>query len=273
MRLSVMLATEPPVEACEGVSRRFSHLLSFFEQHAATASSCSDIGERGDLDTVRSRQNGVGRWSLAGRFGIFGSGGFGRELIGPALTMLGQSRPEDRRELVFVADEPGPPIEGIPQIAPDELCEDDEVVIAIGDSALRRRVSERLKSKTGHLRAPSAIVGFGVQLGEGAVLCDYTILTADVRIGRHFQCNIYSYVAHDCVIGDFVTFAPKVCCNGNVHIEDGCYIGTGAVLRQGTSSQPLVIGAGAVVGMGAIVTKNVPAGATVVGNPARPLAS
>ncbi len=71
----------------------------------------------------------------------------------------------------------------------------------------------------------------------------------------HFHANLYSYVAHDWVIGDFVTFAPGVKCNGNIIIEDHAYIGTGAV-----------------VGMGAVVTKDVPAGATVVGNPARVMA-
>lgn len=76
-------------------------------------------------------------------------------------------------------------------------------------------------------------------------------------------------MAHDCVVGDFVTFTPRVCCNGYVHIEDHAYIGTGAVLKQGRPGQPLVIGRGAVVGMGAVVTKSVPPGATVVGNPAR----
>lgn len=60
-------------------------------------------------------------------------------------------------------------------------------------------------------------------------------------------------------------------CNGNVVVEDYAYIGTGAVIKQGQPGQPLVIGRGAVVGMGAVVTKSVPSGATVVGNPARPL--
>ena len=94
-------------------------------------------------------------------------------------------------------------------------------------------------------------------------------LTSNIRIGRQFHANIYSYVAHDCVIGDFVTFAPGVKCNGNVVIEDHAYIGTGAVIKQGRPGQPLVIGRGAVVGMGAVVTRDVPAGATVVGNPAK----
>ena len=96
------------------------------------------------------------------------------------------------------------------------------------------------------------------------------MVTASARIGLQFQCNIYSYVAHDCVIGDFVTFAPSVCCNGNVHVQDFAYIGTGAVLKQGTADKPLVIGAGAIVGMGAVVTKDVEPGAVVVGNPAKP---
>jgi acetyltransferase-like isoleucine patch superfamily enzyme len=96
-------------------------------------------------------------------------------------------------------------------------------------------------------------------------------VTSNARIGRFFHANLYSYVAHDCRVGDFVTFAPNVHCNGRVVVEDDAYVGTGAVLRQGSDEKPLVIGRGAVVGMGAVVTKSVEPFTTVVGNPAAPL--
>ena len=43
----------------------------------------------------------------------------------------------------------------------------------------------------------------------------------------------YVHIAHDCQVGDFVTFAPAVKCNGNVIIENNVYIGTGAIIKQG----------------------------------------
>ena len=70
-------------------------------------------------------------------------------------------------------------------------------------------------------------------MGDGAALSPFVTLTSNIRIGRHFHANLYSYVEHDCVIGDFVTFAPAVKCNGNVVIEDHAYIGAGAVATAG----------------------------------------
>jgi sugar O-acyltransferase (sialic acid O-acetyltransferase NeuD family) len=105
-----------------------------------------------------------------------------------------------------------------------------------------------------------------VLVGPGGLFSPWTTLTSNIRIGAHFHCNLYSYVEHDCVIGDFVTFAPAVRCNGNVTIGDGAYIGSNSVIRQG-----ITIGAGATVGMGAVVFRDVAPGETVVGNPARVL--
>jgi acetyltransferase-like isoleucine patch superfamily enzyme len=107
------------------------------------------------------------------------------------------------------------------------------------------------------------------EIGQGEILCANTIITSNAKIGKHFHCNIYSYVAHDSIIGDYVTFAPHVCCNGRIIIDDFACIGTGAVFKPGVQGKPLRVGEGAVVGMGAVVTKDVPPNVTVVGNPAR----
>ncbi len=80
----------------------------------------------------------------------------------------------------------------------------------------------------------NVIIMDNVEIGEGAVLCPFVTLTSNIRIGKYFHANLYSYVEHDCVIGDYVTFAPAVRCNGNVIVEDHVYLGTGAIIKQGT---------------------------------------
>jgi sugar O-acyltransferase (sialic acid O-acetyltransferase NeuD family) len=120
------------------------------------------------------------------------------------------------------------------------------------------------------VQAENIVKMTNVEIDDGYILAPFSCITSNIKIGKSFHANIYSYVAHDCVIGNYVTFAPSVKCNGNVHIEDHAYIGTGAIIKQGTPEKPIVIGQGAVVGMGAVVTKSVPPGVTVVGNPARP---
>lgn len=119
--------------------------------------------------------------------------------------------------------------------------------------------------------AATAIVGDNISIGDGHILSDFTILTADARIGIGFHCNIYSYIAHDCEIGDFVTLAPRVSVNGRVVIGNGAYVGTGATILPGKSDRPIRIGEGATIGAHALVTKDVEAGTTVVGIPARPV--
>jgi acetyltransferase-like isoleucine patch superfamily enzyme len=108
-----------------------------------------------------------------------------------------------------------------------------------------------------------------VSVGPGSILCPFVTLTSNIKIGSNFHANIYSYVGHDCRIGDYVTFAPGVKCNGSVVIEDNVYIGTGACIKPGSLERPMVIGEGAVIGMGAVVTKSVSAGTVVFGNPAK----
>lgn len=202
--------------------------------------------------------------------GVYGASGFGREVM----PLVRRQHGSEGDTIVFIDD--GVESDSSVLSFEDFLSRPGEklATIAIANSAIREKLAARCEEAgVGILevRGDHVIALDDVEVGEGAILCGFTHLTSNLRIGKHFHANIYSYVAHDCVIGDFVTFAPAVKCNGNVHIEDHAYIGTGAILKQGQPGKPLRIGRGAVVGMGAVVTKDVPPGVTVIGNPARPL--
>ncbi len=211
-------------------------------------------------------------------FAVYGASGCGRGIMPLLRDQLERERSSGARA-VFIDDRPpGGAVNGHEVLSFKAFLEcpaqEKAVCLAVADPNLRERIAERcvdagLRSLS--VRAANVITMDDVEIGEGSLLSPFVTLTSNIRIGRFFHANLYSYVEHDCVIGDFVTLGPGVKCNGNVVIEHGAYIGSGAVIRQGRPGAPLVIGRGAVVGMGAVVTKSVPPGVTVVGNPARPL--
>lgn len=211
-------------------------------------------------------------------YAIYGASGCGRGIMPLARENL-QKLGITAERLVFIDDKPQSSLvnghramryQDFLAIAASERY----VALAIANSTVRERLAS-LCAADGVLpwtvAAGNVVVMDDVQLGEGGILSPFVTLTSNIRVGRYFQANLYSYVEHDCVIGDFVTFAPGVKCNGNITIEDHAYIGAGAMIKQGKPGHPLVIGKGAVIGMGAVVTKSVAAGVTVVGNPAKPL--
>jgi sugar O-acyltransferase (sialic acid O-acetyltransferase NeuD family) len=207
-------------------------------------------------------------------YGIYGTGGHGRETL-PLLRR--QTKANSR--IVFIDDEPTTQlVNGHPVLSWEEFlvipADGRAISLAIGSGAVRERLhvtAVQMGISFVQVQAENAVILDAVEIGQGAILSSFVSLTSNIRIGLHFHANTFCSIAHDCVIGDFVTFGPGVRCNGNVTVEDHAYVGANALIRQGRDNKPLTIGRGAVVGMGAVVTKNVPAGATVVGNPARPL--
>ena len=145
----------------------------------------------------------------------------------------------------------------------------DGVAIGIGHCATRLE-KHPLLAKAGFvlpvLQHPTAIVSTYAQLGAGSVLMAGSVVNVDAQIGTACIINTGATVDHDCVLADGVHIAPGAHVSGGVTIGAGAWVGVGACVRQG-----LYIGAGAMVGAGAVVLRDVPAGATVVGNPARPL--
>ena len=188
------------------------------------------------------------------------------------MPLLRMQHPDS--ELVFIDDGESPThVNGQKVVRWTEFSgrhnNDKAVSIAIAASQTRKVLARKCEAAGIPLieaRAASVVQMDDVIIQDGACLSPFVTLTSNIRIGRCFHANLYSYVEHDCVLGDFVTFGPGVKVNGNVTIGDHAYIGSGAVIRQGIN-----IGAYATVGMGAVVTRDVLAGTTVIGNPARPM--
>lgn len=198
------------------------------------------------------------------RLAIFGTGGMGRELA----DIVRRSPRLGARyaSMVFVVDQPQGSVQDIEVIAPDDLSPDDELCLAIGSSPDRRRLADRFAGQPmATIISDHALVSPTARIGRGAMICDFAVINNASIIGDHFLANSYAQVSHDCVIDDYVTLSPKASCNGWVHIEDEVSIGAGAVIRNGSAGQRLRIGRKAVIGMGAIVPKDVRPETVVLG--------
>jgi sugar O-acyltransferase (sialic acid O-acetyltransferase NeuD family) len=113
---------------------------------------------------------------------------------------------------------------------------------------------------------PQAHISETVNIGQGVTVQMNCTLLAHAEIGHGCQINFGATVHHQSRVEPFVTLAPHSVVLGRVRIGTGAYIGAGAIIRE-----DCCIGARAMVGAGAVVVSDIPAGATVVGVPAKPL--
>jgi sugar O-acyltransferase (sialic acid O-acetyltransferase NeuD family) len=146
---------------------------------------------------------------------------------------------------------------------------DGDVVVCAGKGRSRSAIVARLAPADpsyARIVHPSACVPRSASVGAGSILLAGVVLTADVSVGDHVVVMPNAVLTHDVVLADYATVCAGVNLAGGVVVGAGAYLGTGCLVREGVR-----IGAGAVVGMGAVVLSDVPAGATWVGNPARPL--
>lgn len=111
---------------------------------------------------------------------------------------------------------------------------------------------------------PSAQIFPSASISTGSIVGAGTVISTKTNIGEHVIINRGCLIGHHVCIENYVTISPGVNIAGKVTIKECSYIGMGAIILDGIS-----VGANAVIGAGAVVTKDVPDNVQVMGIPAR----
>ena len=144
------------------------------------------------------------------------------------------------------------------------LNPDNQLIIAVGDNATRKNLSKRWKGQYKIAIHPKAIVSSFSTINDGTVVMASAIINSGARIGKHVIINSGALIEHDCTINDFAHISPMASLAGSVLVGEGTQIGINATIRQGIN-----IGKWATIGAGAVIVKDVPDYAVVVGNPGK----
>lgn len=204
---------------------------------------------------------------------IIGAGGFGREVAWLA-ERINEHDPEWEIK-GFIDDNSSihgtlygmyPVLGGCDYLL--EIKHDVWCVCAIGNAKTRKKIIEKLQDAShvffATLLDPKAEMSEQVSIGEGSIVCAGTIMTVEVRIGKHSHINLDCTIGHDAVLADFVTLYPSVNISGQVQIGECAEIGTGSNIIQGKK-----IGCRTVIGAGTVVINDIADDCTAVGSPAR----
>lgn len=212
---------------------------------------------------------------------VVGAGGFGRETL-DVIEAMNAAAPTPVWDLLGVLDDSLTDLNrdrlaarSVPFLGGiDDFLQGGDTTVAyvvgIGSPVVRRRVAARFDDAglvPATLIHPSVTRGAVSVFGPGTVLCAGVTISTNVRLGRHVHVNPNATIGHDTEVHDFVSINPLACISGDCAIESDVLVGASAVLLNG-----LRVGRGAVLGGAACAVRDVAAGTTVVGVPARPLA-
>lgn len=200
---------------------------------------------------------------------IIGAGGHGKVVL-DILREAGKHRP-----IGFLDADPaltGSTIQGVPVLGqfnqlPKLRQKAGGAVVAIGDNRTRLQYAELLTRQGFELLSaihPSATISSTAKIGKGVVIASGAIIAADASIGDCVIVNTGAIVDHECTIETAVHICPAAALAGRVQVGTLAFLGLGCRIIQ-----CLTIGRHAVVGAGAVVIRDVPDAATVVGVPAR----
>lgn len=140
-----------------------------------------------------------------------------------------------------------------------------EVMIAIANSKDRFDILQRLPKgiKFFTFVHPTSLIMDDIEIGEGSFIGAYSILTTNIKIGKHSILNRGNHIGHDCRIGNFFSAMPGVIVSGNVTIQDLVYIGTNSSIKEKIKICDLTT-----IGLNSGVVKDINKPGVYVGTPA-----
>ena len=141
------------------------------------------------------------------------------------------------------------------------------LMVAVADSEDRFNIVQRLPKGTKYftwIHPTALIMSDDIEIGEGSFIGAYSILTNNIKIGRHALLNRGNHIGHDCSIGDFFSAMPNAVVGGNVEIGSSVYIGSCSNIRE-----KIKISDNIKIGMNSAVVKNIKISGTYVGVPCK----
>lgn len=113
---------------------------------------------------------------------------------------------------------------------------------------------------------PRSVVAASAEIAAGCQVLAGAVINPRAQIARGGLINTGAIIEHGCILAPWVHCSPGVVLGGDVRVGARAHVGLGATVMQG-----IQIGDDATVGAGAVVTRDVPRGVTVIGVPARPV--
>jgi sugar O-acyltransferase (sialic acid O-acetyltransferase NeuD family) len=153
-------------------------------------------------------------------------------------------------------------LSGINVVKPHQT--EEELIISIGNNAIRKKIVETNNFRYGIAIHPTAIVSPSAVIGEGTVVMQGAIIQADAVIGKHCIINTGATVDHECKIEDYVHISPNSSLCGNVKVGAGTWIGAGTTVIPG-----IEIGSWSTIGAGSTVINNINSNMVAVGCPCK----
>ena len=143
---------------------------------------------------------------------------------------------------------------------------DTYVVIAIANYNLKKKIVNKInnKFKFATIIDPKVYIHDYMTIGEGTIIYEGAIITANIQVGNHVIISPKCGVGHDSIIKDYVSLLWNVNISGNDVIEEGVMMGSGSTIIQGKK-----IGKGSIIGAGAVVIDDIDSFTTAVGVPAK----